>query len=445
MKKLGASQIFVASFLLLILVGTLLLSLPIATVEGSRAPALTALFTATTAVCVTGLVVVDTGTFWSPFGQVVIMGLIQLGGLGLMTFTTIFAVLLGKKIGLQERLNLQQSLNQLKTQGVVRLITFIVTITLIIEGAGAIILALRWSALLGWKQAWYYGIFHAVSAFNNAGIDLFGRITGKFSSLISFQTDPIVTIVIAGLIILGGLGFTVIYELVQKKSLARLTLHSKIVLWVTGILIVGGTLGVYLLEYSNPKTMGGLSQGGRLLTAFFQAVTPRTAGFNTVDLPSLTMPTKLLIILLMFIGASPGSTGGGVKTTTITGVLVSMKSAILGREDVEIFQRRIPQYIVGKMLAVMGGAVIWVFLATLALTITERADFLTILFEVVSAFGTVGLSLGLTTELSVIGKLVIILTMIMGRVGPLTLAIAITERSHRTHNLRYPEEKIIVG
>ncbi|KJS83655.1 MAG: ATP synthase subunit J [Peptococcaceae bacterium BICA1-8] len=445
MKKISGAKIIVFTFTFLIIIGTILFSLPISTADGTRAPFLTAIFTATSAVCVTGLVVVDTATYWSTFGQVIIMILIQLGGLGLMTFATLFALFLGKRIGLQERLVLQESLNQIKLQGIVKLIYVIILVTVIAEGIGAILLAYKWSELIGWKQSLYYGVFHSISAFNNAGFDLFGTLTGEFSGLTSFQTDPIIPLLIASLFILGGLGFIVILEIIEKKSLFKLSLHSKIVLSVTGLLIVIGTLGIYLLEYSNPETMEGLSQWERFLTAFFQGVTPRTAGFSTVDISSLTVATQFLIILLMFIGASPGSTGGGVKTTTFAGVIIAIKSALLGKKDVEIFKKRIPQVIVGKMLAVVGLALTWVFFATMILIITEKADFFITLFEVVSALGTVGLSIGLTPELSPVGRVVIMITMFLGRIGPLTVAIAITERARKPHNIKYPEEKIIVG
>ncbi|GAW92528.1 TrkH family potassium uptake protein [Calderihabitans maritimus] len=443
-KQLGPPQVLVLGFLGVILVGTILLSLPISSADGTRTNFIDALFTATSAVCVTGLVVVDTGTYWSTFGQVIILILIEVGGLGFMTFATLFAILLGKKIGLRERLLLQEALNKISFDGVVRLVKHIVLITFSIQGLAALILAARWLELLGWKKALYYGIFHAVSAFNNAGFDIFGGVTGPFSSLSSFVGDPLVNLVISGLFITGGIGFSVIVDIFTKRNWRKLSLHSKIVLTMTAVLIAAGFLGVLVLEAGNPKTLQNLSWGEKIMAAFFQGVTPRTAGFNTINIADLTSATQLLLIVLMFIGASPGSTGGGIKTSTFAGLLSAVRATILGQEDVTAYGRRIPRGLINKAVAVTFVAFCLIMVMTLLLLITEKADFLTTLFETTSAFGTVGLSMGLTPRLTLLGRLIIIITMFVGRVGPLTLAFAIAQRRKKT-SIRYPEDKILIG
>jgi len=311
-------QVLVLGFLLLILTGAILLTLPAAVKPGGEVNFLTSLFTATSAVCVTGLVVVDTASHWSTFGQVVILLLIQVGGLGFMTMATFFALLLGRKIGLRQRLIIQESLNQTNVAGIVRLVKYVLLFTFSVEMFFAAVLAVRWSADLGWPKSLWYGIFHSVSAFNNAGFDLFGG----FKSLTGYVEDVTVNICITTLIILGGLGFSVVVELFQclKGTRRYLTLHTKLVLLVTGLLVVGGTTLIFLLEEQN--SLLDLSLKGKFLAAYFQAVTPRTAGYNTLDIAALRPATQFLLVILMFIGASPGSTGGGVKTTTV-GILAA--------------------------------------------------------------------------------------------------------------------------
>lgn len=433
------AQTLVIGFAAIILTGAILLTLPVAVQPGKEINFLTSLFTATSAVCVTGLVVVDTGTHWTTFGHIVILALIQVGGLGFMTMATFLYLILGRRIGLRQRLIIQESLNQTNLAGIVRLARYVLFFTFITEFVFATILALRWSADLGWRKGLWFGFFHSISAFNNAGFDLFG----DFKSLTEYAGDATVTLCITTLIILGGIGFGVIVDLVRRlKEPRHLSLHTKLVLSVTGLLILLGTLSIFLLEYDN--TLRNLSPLGKVLASYFQAVTPRTAGYNTLDIGALRSATQFLIIILMFIGASPGSTGGGIKTSTFGALVISIWSMIRGKADIEIFERRIGYEQILKALAILFMALGLVVTVSLLLSITEKADFLTVLFEATSAFGTVGLSMGITPELTRIGRILIILTMFLGRVGPLTLAFALSRAKRKTH-LRFPEEKILVG
>ncbi|MDA8234412.1 MAG: TrkH family potassium uptake protein [Clostridia bacterium] len=438
--KLTPARILVMGFAGVILLGALLLTLPVTTVDGEGLKFLDALFTATSAVCVTGLVVVDTGTTFTVFGKVVIISLIQIGGLGFMTMATLFFILIGKRIGLKERMLMQEALNQVSMEGIVRLTKYVLLATLIIEGIGALILTLTWLDDLGMPKALWYGLFHSISSFNNAGFDLFG----EFRSLTGFVNDPVVNLTVSSLIILGGIGFTVMADVYRKRSFRKFSLHTKVVLSITGLLLVFGTVMIFLLEQNNPKTLGPLGLGGKILASYFQAVTPRTAGYNTLDMAGLTSATLFLIVILMFIGASPGSTGGGIKTTTFGSLVAAVWAMITGKPDVEIFQRRLHQDMIYKSLSITTIAGLLVIVVTMLLSITEKADFLMVLFETVSAFGTVGLTMGLTPQLSALGKLLIILTMFAGRLGPLTLAFSLAYKQQKAV-IKQPEEKIIVG
>lgn len=440
-KFFDPPKILVSGFALIIFIGALLLTLPVATVDGRGMPFLDALFTATSATCVTGLVVVDTGTTFTLFGQLVILTLIQVGGLGFMTFATLFAFLLGKRISLKERLILQEALNNLTIEGIVRLVKRIFLFTVVIEGIGGVLLSIRFAFDMPLGRAIYFGFFHAISNFNNAGFDLMG----EFRSLTGYVDDPVVSLVVPILIILGGIGFIVMNEVYEYRQTRRLSLHTKVVAITTAWLLVASMALILLLEWDNPKTMGPLSLSGKFLSAFYQAVTPRTAGSNTLNIPDLTQPTLFLIIFLMFVGASPGSTGGGIKTTTFATLLGAVWSQIRGKEDVILFRKRIVYDTVYKSLTVTMSGLFIVMFVTMVLTITESGkDFLMILFEATSAFGTVGLSMGLTPELSPLGKVIIILTMFAGRVGPLTIAYAVTLR-RQPDPFRYPKGKIMIG
>lgn len=436
--RFSPPQILVFGFAVVILTGAVLLTFPFALQPGKSPDFLTSLFTATSAVCVTGLVVVDTGAHWSSQGQIIILLLIQIGGLGIMTMATLFFILLGRRINLRERLLIKESLNQVNVEGIVRLARYILVFTFGTELFFALILGFRWAADLGLARGIWFGLFHSVSAFNNAGFDLFGN----FRSLTGYTEDAVVTLGISTLFVVGGLGFTVVLDLYQNRGLRKLSLHSKLVLLVTFTLLVSGTLLIMLLEWSN--ALRTLSPAGKILASYFQSVTPRTAGYNTLDIAALRSATQLLIIMLMFIGASPGSTGGGVKTSTFAVLVLAVLSQVAGKEDAEIFGRRIPKQQIYKSLSILFLAIALIMTVTLLLVITEGADFLTVLFETVSAFGTVGLSMGITPHLTAAGRVLIILTMFMGRLGPLTVAYALGQRKKRAP-VRFPEENINVG
>ncbi len=438
---LDPSQTLVLGFAFIILTGALLLTLPVSTTNGQGLSFLNALFTATSATCVTGLVVVDTGTTFTLFGQLVILFMIQVGGLGFMTFATLFAFLLGKRISLKERILLQESLNNLSMEGIVRLAKRILIFTAVIECVGAVLLAIRFSFDMPLGKAIYYGIFHSISNFNNAGFDLMG----EFHSLTGYVDDPTVTLTVCLLITLGGIGFIVMNELYEFRVSKRLSLHTKVVLLTSFILVAVGTIGIFLLEFSNTKTLKPLTFSGKILGSLFQSVTARTAGANTLNIGELTQSSLLLIVFLMFVGASPGSTGGGIKTTTFATLIGAVWSQIRGKEDVIFYRQRIVYETIYKALTVALSGFFLVMVVTMILTITEQGkDLLMIIFEATSAFATVGLSMGLTPELSPIGKCLIIFTMFAGRVGPLTIAFAVTMRRN-PDAFRYPKGKIMIG
>ncbi len=420
--------------------GGFLLSLPVASANGERLALLDSLFTATSAVAVTGLVVVDTGTYFSLFGQLVILGLIQIGGLGFMTMTTLLAVLIGKRISLRERLVIQEALNNISLSGVVQLSVRVLQLAAVFEGLGAFFLAWKFVPLYGWATGIYYSIFHSISAFNNAGFDLMGG----FQSLQGFQGSWLINMVIAALIIIGGLGFTVLLDIGAKRKFSRLSLHSKLVLIMTGVLLGLGFVAFLILEFTNPNTIGELPWWQKLLVSFFHSVVPRTAGFSTVDIGELYNPTLFFLVFLMFIGASPSSTGGGVKTTTIGAMLAASLAIVRGYSEVELLERRLPKEIIFRALAIFLMALGLLSVGTMVLAGTEPFPFLDILFEATSAFGTVGLSTGLTPSLSPVGKVIIMILMFVGRLGPMTAAAALAQRM-QTPSYKYPEEKIVVG
>lgn len=435
------SKILVMGFAILILIGAFLLSLPIATEDGNGIPFLDALFTATSATCVTGLVVVDTGDTFSMFGELVILSLIQIGGLGFMTFATFLFTLLGKKISFKERIVLKEAFNVTSTDDIVKLVKRILIFTVIAESIGGIILSIRFSFDMPIGQAIYFGFFHSISNFNNAGFDLMG----EFKSLTAYVDDPFVVLTVCSLIILGGLGFIVVNELYEYRETRRISLHTKVVLSTTLTLIVGAAILIFLFEYGNDKTLGPLSSTGKALGALFHSVTPRTAGANTLPMADLTYATLFLTIFLMFIGGGSGSTAGGIKVSTFALLMVTALSQLKGKEDVVLFKRRIVIESILKALTVAMSGVMIVIIVTFALSITEQGHiFIMYLFEATSAFGTVGLSMGLTPELSPIGRILIILTMFVGRLGPLTLGFAISKR-RKKEAFRHPKGNIMIG
>lgn len=441
----GPPRLLVGSFAGLILSGTFLLMLPQSTVT-SRLGFIDALFTATSATCVTGLVVVDTGTAFTHFGQLVILGMIQLGGLGIMTFSTFFLYLLGGRISLGSRELLQETISQGPFQNLKSLLKTVVLTTIIVEAAGAFILTARFLFDMPLNRAIYHGIFHSISAFCNAGFSLCS------DSFILYKSDPVINFTLALLIILGGLGFIVIFELrrFQKNRSYGLSLHSRLVLLTTAFLILSGAFLFLLLESKN--AVENLPWDTKILTSFFQSITARTAGFNTLDIGSLTNPTLFILIMFMFIGASPGSCGGGIKTTTFA-ILVSLfKNRFYNQDDVSLMNRRIPSAVISKVISVTFFSIILIALFTILLLISElaglshqdsRGMFLELLFEVTSAFGTVGLSTGLTPDLSAEGRLIITLMMFIGRLSPLTIAMAVGNMKKK--RFKYAQENIMIG
>ena len=439
--KLRGVQILALGFLLLILVGALILTLPISTTSGESTNFLDALFTATSAVCVTGLIVVDTGTYWNAFGQTVIMILIEIGGLGFMSFTTLIAIILGKKITLRERLILQDAMNTFNIQGLVKMVKYVLVFTVSVQFFGALLFSTQFVPEYGLGKGAFYSIFHSISAFCNAGFDIFGN----FSSLTSYNSNAVVIMVASALIIIGGLGFTVWSEVYSSKSLKKVSLHSKMVILMTIVLVLGGTLLMFLFENNNVNTIGNMSFVDKIMNSFFASVTPRTAGFNSIPTDGMTTAGQFLTIILMFIGGSPGSTAGGIKTTTIGILIVTIVCVIKGREDAEVFKRRFSKDLVYKAFTLIFIGVSLVIVVTMLLSYTEKgASFISLFYETVSAFGTAGLTLGLTSELSSIGKVLIIFMMYLCRVGPLTVVLSITRKKINS-GIKYPEGKILIG
>ncbi|MFC5713660.1 TrkH family potassium uptake protein [Thalassorhabdus alkalitolerans] len=433
--NMSPPQTLAVSFLAAIFVGTLLLLLPIATTQPISP--LDAMFTATSATTVTGLVVLDTGTDFTVFGQIVIMILIKIGGLGLMTFTIMIILVLGKKIGLKERILIQQSFNQTSVGGMVRLVKVLFLFALAMELIATLILSIRWVPEYGWGFGLFTSLFHAVSAFNNAGFSLWS------DSLSSYVGDPTVNLVITFLFITGGIGFTVLYDLFYTRNFRHLSLHSKIMLVGTLVVNIFAMILIFVLEYMNPETLGMLTMGEKLWAAYFQAVTPRTAGFNSLDIGSLEPSTIVFLLLLMFIGAGSASTGSGIKLTTFLVIVLAVVTYLRGKNESVVFSRTIPPHIVTRSLAIVVISLMAVFGGIFLLSITEQSPFMMIVFEAFSAFGTVGLSMGLTDELSAVGKQVIMVLMFVGRIGPVTLAFALAKDFKS--NVRYPKGDIFTG
>ncbi len=439
LQCLTTYQLVALTFLMLIFTGTGFLMLPAASVSGTSLSFVDALFTATSAVCVTGLVVVDTGSYFTTFGQMVVITLIQLGGLGVMTFATLISVAIGKKINLRERLLIQEALNQETVSGVVRMALHIVRYTFIIEFVFGSILALHFYPIYG-ERAIYMGYWHSVSAFCNAGFDLFGN----YDSLTKFVGDGVVNFCIMSLITLGGLGFLVMDDVLSKRRFKTLTVHSKVVIIASLALFITGTLIFRLIELNNPDTLANLSYADQWLASMFQSVTPRTAGFNTLPLEKLEESSLFLLVILMIIGASPASTGGGIKTTTLAVILMSCWAVLRGRSEIVIFERRVTRKAVNKAFTILILALIMVAVVAMTISAIEEMPIIHVLFEVASAFGTVGLSTGITRDLTDISKLLLVCTMYAGRVGVLTFAMILLQKP-QPDKIKYPEVKIIVG
>ena len=447
MKKkfsLSTTHIIMLSFLIVILVGSLLLSLPISAANGTAVSYLDALFTATTSTCVTGLVTLPTVTTWSVFGQAVILILIQVGGLGVITIMSALMILLNKRMGIGDRLLLQDAFNLNSLSGIVRFVKRVILGTFLVEGVGALLYMAVFVPEFGMKGIWI-SIFTSISAFCNAGIDIIAE-----NSLCNYATNTIVNIVTSILIILSGIGYIVWWDVIglaanNRKSFRNLTLHSKIAITTTAILIFGGGILIFLFEYNNPLTIGNLSVFDKIQVSFFQSITTRTAGFATVPQQDLTNASSILCLLLMFIGGSPVGTAGGIKTVTFAVLVVSALATIQNKQEVSLFNRNISRQSVNKAVAVTMMSFAIMFTSTILLSAVTSADVLDVLFETVSATATVGLTRDLTPNLNTAGKIVIIGTMYLGRVGPISLALALNSNKKHQNIIKNPTEDISVG
>lgn len=442
--KIKELHILIFGFLIIIFAGAVLLCLPVSSQDYKYTNFIDALFMATSAACVTGLAVVDTGTYWSYFGKSVILALIQVGGLGFMAFSTLLALLSGRKITLKERLLIQQSLNSFNIQGLIKMSKYILIFTFLVETSGAAVLSLQFIPRFGIAKGLFYSIFHSVSAFCNAGMDLMGRDR----SLTQYYGNGLVILTVSILVIIGSLGFYVwqdIYGLKSFREMKKISLNSKICISMTVLLIISGTLLFFIFESGNSGTMKNMTFGNKLLSSFFASVSSRTAGFNSVSIQDMTGSSKSLIIAFMFIGGAPGSTAGGIKITTAALIVMTAVSAVRGRQETEIYNRTIKKELVYKAIVIVVIDTFLVFISFMILGLTERGESLqTIFFECVSAFGTVGLTSGVTAGLSTVGKILITAVMFFGRLGGLTIVMSMTNRKI-PRSIKYPEDRILIG
>ena len=436
--QLNPPLVLLLGFAALILLGAILLTMPWVTRSGQSIGFLNALFTAGSASCVTGLTVVNTANSFNLAGQIVILCLIQIGGLGIMTLTTLIPLLLGKKIGLKSRQILKEQLNLSSLSGTIRLIKYVLKFTLLVEAMGALLLASRFIPAHGWPKGCWEAIFHAVSAFCNAGFDILG------DSIYPWRHDPVINWTLMALVVIGGLGFLVTQEVLHKRKFRLLSTHSKLVLIMSFGLILFGALVFFVLEHNNPDSLLGESLPQKIQASFFQSVISRTAGFYSVPMSGLYDETAFLLIFLMFIGGSPGSTAGGLKTTTLGVLLVTTLATIRGQEEPRLFRKHLGSKTIRRALALIVVSIFLIIVVVFILSLTEQDPFIELLFETVSAYATVGLSMDLTPRLSALGKMIIILTMFAGRVGPLTLGFAMANRN-KPSKIRLPEANITVG
>ncbi|EAR56772.1 Trk-type K+ transport system, membrane component [Photobacterium sp. SKA34] len=436
-KRWSEPKIIILSFLAILIPAAILLTLPAFSVSGLSF--VDALFTATSAISVTGLGVVDTGSHFSISGKVLLMLLMQIGGLGQMTLSAVLLYMFGLRLSLRQQALTKEQLGQDKFTNIRRLVKHIIIFVLICELIGIFFLSLRWVPQMGWEQGLFFAVFHSISAFNNAGFSLFS------DSLTRYVDDPLVIITISSLFILGGLGFTVISDIRRNahRGFHFLSLHSKIMIIATPILLFVGTIMIWLLEHHNSHTLGPLNQSGQWLAAFFQSATARTAGFNSIDISQFTEPTMLVMMLLMLVGAGSTSTGGGIKVSTFVVAVLATWSFLKQRDRVVLFKRTISNQTVTKSLAIIVVSGIVLTIAMFALMITEKAPFYEVMFETISAFATVGVTAGLTATLSEPGKYIMIVVMIIGRLGPLTLAYMLARPKPTL--LRYPEDNVAAG
>ena len=446
--NLSTTQTILLSFLVAILAGSALLALPFSSADGVAVPYIDALFTATTSICVTGLVTVPTFSTWSLLGQIVILFLIQIGGLGVVTIMSGLMISLHRRIGIRDRMLIQDAFNLNTLSGMVKFIRKVIAGTLLVEGTGALLYMTVFVPEFGVKGVWI-SLFNAVSAFCNAGMDVISE-----NSLYAYVHNPVINITTILLIVFGGIGYIVWWDIVgslknirrqRLKCFANLTLHSKIALSVTGILILAGTAAIFIFEYNNPLTMDGFSLFEKLQASLFQSVTTRTAGFATIPQEDLTNASAIVSLLLMFIGGSPVGTAGGIKTVTFAVLITSAFATMKTRSEAELFHRTIPKQAVSKAVAVVSMAFIILFTATLLLSAVMDADSLDIVYETVSAAATVGLTRSLTSELNIWGRIIIIITMYLGRVGPISLMIALNTKKETKNIIKNPTEDISGG
>ena len=437
---LKPTQVILLSFIFMILLGTGLLMLPISTTDAMGLHPIDALFISTSASCVTGLTVVDLKNDLTVFGKIVMLLLIQVGGLGIMTLATLAAHSMGYRFKMRQNLILQESLNQKNQSGLLDLIKCMLKYTFAIEGFFAILLTVHFFPEFG-LEAIGYGIFHSVSAFCNAGFDLFGN----YDSLCKRNDDNFLLMCIGTLIVLGGIGFTVMADFLHRRSFAKFSLHTKIVVITTAIMIVAGTLPILVVEFYNPHTIGNMNEFEKIVNSCFMSISCRTAGFNSFDLSETGQISQLVMVLLMFIGASPLSTGGGIKCTTFFIIVMSIWAVLRGKNNIVIFGREIPTALRDQSFAIFSMGAIWVIVASIILSIIdgERHELLEVIFETVSGFGTVGMGIGITNEWNYSGKLVLSLTMLVGRVGIMTFMLALIAQKNTA--IKYPKENIMIG
>ncbi len=443
--KLTTAQMLVLGFAVIIAVGTILLMLPVSSRSGCKTSFVNAFFTATSASCITGLVVFDTYTYWSMFGQLVLLALTQIGGLGFMTMGSVIAFLMRSKISFRQRLAMSESIGLDMTSGIVRMTQHILIGTFIFEAAGALILSVKFIPEFGLGGGIYKGVFHAVSAFCNSGIDLMGE-KQPFGSFCNYTDDWVVNITIMLLITVGGTGFFVWEDIYRSKNYKSLSFHSKLVLTINTALVIFGAAMIFFMDYHNPGTLGKLPFGTKVLASLFQSVASRTAGFCTVNLSALSVGSTFVMMILMFIGGAPGSTAGGVKTTTVGLLFFTVLASIRGSEDVNAFKHRIEHLAVFRAVTVVLMSLCVVVAGTLVLSMADPMySFKEIVFEVISAFGTVGLTLGITPTLSAVSKVALALIMFFGRVGVVTIMLSLTLRGTKPNSkIRYPVGRVMI-
>lgn len=447
MRKLSPTQILALGFPLIMLVGALLLMLPVASAAGTWTSPLTAAFTSVSATCVTGLVVVDTGTYWSTIGHVVILLMVQIGGLGFMTIAVMLSMLIHRRVTPRERMLIAQSYGLASVEDMTVLVRRVIVGTLAFEGAGALLLATQFIPIFGWGKGLWYGVFHAITAFCNAGFDILGGYSGEYSSCIAFADNPVVCLTLILLIFIGSIGFLVWSDVLNFVRLRRrFSVYTRFVLVIAGILLFGGALLFLVFEWNNPATFGELPFGEKLLSALFQSMTLRTAGFATVDNSLLTSPSQLLGVLMMIIGGASGSTAGGVKMVTVGIVVVTVAKTLTGHREINLFGRRITpeQFMRAAVLLLIQITVI--FVGSVILIAHGGAEPMGALYEVTSAAGTVGISLGLTPGLGTLEQIVLMVIMYFGRVGILTVTYAVSMgQSSEKNCITYPDANLLIG